>query len=362
MPRTKKLKSAEPKQLEDNKADSDNQAQGGLQKLFSQPSAELTATEEVIIPKSSAEETPAIVNEDEFKETTELELSDDTLREDSSPSSTIVSNSVDDEKPDATAFARLGKNSYSDPIQKLLTYIHFWGGERGGAGKSTGGRAMLHFLLEIIKDGTFYLVETDRSRPDVKAYYGDRLTNRCVDAFFSEAEFKSNSADKIFELALQANVVVNLPAQIAVPFDEWVDRNCLSEMTAEKNILMVMWFVCSGEEDSVDLFFKSLEKYGSWMQHVFVRNEGVCPDEGVWERIAQMPKMKQVKEQYNFPVISLPKFYMADRDALKANPIPFEEALKRNDIFTELGKKRTRKFLEKAACEFNKTGLFNDSN
>ena len=221
---------------------------------------------------------------------------------------------------------------------------------------------MLHFLLEIIKDSTFYLVETDRSRPDVKAYYESRLGNRCVDAFFSEAEFKSNSADKIFELALQANVVVNLPAQIAVPFDEWVERNCLEEMTAEKNIKMVMWFVCSGEDDSVDLFRKSLEKYGSWMQHVFVKNEGVCPDEGVWERISLLPKMKQLKEQYNFPVISLPKFYMADRDALKANPMPFEEALKRNDIFTELGKKRTRKFLEKAASEFNKTGLFEESN
>lgn len=338
---------------------------GGLQKLFEDSLPQVTEAEELTTSDPSSEgteEATAIVFEGEPEETTELKLTDEPPTEDEGSSTTTVSSSVDGEEPDTTAFARLGKNSYSDPIQKQLTYIHFWGGERGGAGKSTGGRAMLHFLLEIIKDSTFYLVETDRSRPDVKAYYNSRLGNRCVDAFFSEAEFKSNSADKIFELALQANVVVNLPAQIAVPFDEWVERNCLEEMTAEKNIKMVMWFVCSGEDDSVDLFFKSLEKYGSWMQHVFVRNEGVCPDEGVWERISQMPKMKQLNEQYNFSVISLPKFYMADRDALKTNPMPFEEALKRNDIFTELGKKRTRKFLEKAGSEFNKTGLFNDSN
>ncbi|MFB2837988.1 hypothetical protein [Floridanema evergladense] len=309
MPRTNKLPQVEQKPLSDSEPDIDPQVSGSLPLLVAQTSLD----EELVTPEFT---TPV------------------------------------------TSFALLENNSYSDSVDKQLTYIHFWGGERGGAGKSTGSRVMLHFLLEVVKDSTFYLVETDRSRPDVKTYYGELLGHRCIDAFFSEAEFKSNSADIIFEKALQTNVLVNLPAQIAVPFDEWIERNCLAEMTAEKNIKMVMWFVCSGEEDSVDLFFQSLKKYGGWMQHVFVRNEGVCPDEGVWQRIAQLPKMKQAQEQYHFPVINLPKFYMADRDALKTNPMPFEQALKRNDIFTELGKKRTHKFLDKAAQEFHKTGLF----
>ncbi|MGL5195868.1 MAG: hypothetical protein ACRC8Y_19965 [Chroococcales cyanobacterium] len=234
------------------------------------------------------------------------------------------------------------------------TTVHIWGGERGGAGKSTGCRVMANYLLE--RGVPFTLVDTDRSRPDVKAYYGERLGERCVEAYFSEAEHKSNNADIIFQLALTQNVLVNLPAQVAVPFQEWVERNCLDEVASEMQVRFVLWFACTGEMDSLQLFEESLNQY-PWMEQVLVKNLGIS-DPNAWNKILSSEKFKSLQENYSFKQIEFPKFYAIDRDIIEAEPMPLSEAIATDQRLGILGRKRTQKFLDNCATQFEGTDYF----
>lgn len=241
------------------------------------------------------------------------------------------------------------------PEAPSKTTIHIWGGERGGAGKSTGCRVMADYLLE--RGIPFYLVDTDRSRPDVKAYYGERLGERCVEAYFSEAEHKSNNADTIFQLALTQNVLVNLPAQVAVPLKEWVERNCLDEMAKEVQVKFVLWFACTGEMDSLQLFEESLNQY-PWMEQVLVKNLGIQPDPNAWKKLLSSERFKNLQHNYSFKQIELPKFYAVDRDLLEAEPMPLSVAIATDNVLGILGRKRTQKFLANCAAQFEGTGYF----
>ncbi|MCT7981076.1 mobilization protein [Laspinema olomoucense] len=241
------------------------------------------------------------------------------------------------------------------PEAPLKTTVHMWGGERGGAGKSTGCRVMADYLLE--RDIPFYLVDTDRSRPDVKAYYGERLGERCVEAYFSEAEHRSNNADTIFQLAITQNVLVNLPAQVGVPFKEWVERNCLDEMASEMQVRFVLWFAFTGEMDSLQLFEESLNHY-PWMEQVLVRNLGIQPDPNAWNKVLSSDRFKNMQQNYSFKQIELPKFYAIDRDLLEAEPMPLSEAIATDQRLGVLGRKRTQKFLDNCARQFEGTGYF----
>lgn len=313
--------------------------------------------------ENQSAEVPLLMSEDSSAPVTELERVDiDPTPLAEHPFGENVS-SVETEKSLTGSQSSIAAESTSGQAgtglqTKPTTYLHLWGGERGGAGKSTGCRVMVHYLMEVKKDGEFYLVETDRSRPDVKDAYSAVLGDRCIEAFFSESEYKSAKADRIFDLAQQTNVLVNLPAQVAVPFKEWVERNYLEEMASELSVKVVMWFACTGEPDSIGLFLDSLEEY-AWMEHVLVKNKGLQPEDEIWAAIEAMPRYKKALDFHKFKIINLHKFYFAERDVLKDNPMSFAVALKQPNLFSVLGGKRVSKFLETMAVQFDSTGYFN---
>ncbi|MCT7975827.1 mobilization protein [Laspinema olomoucense] len=262
-------------------------------------------------------------------------------------------NLEDEHNPVTEVSVDIGSQSYIPHAPSTRT-IHIWGGERGGAGKSTGCRVMADYLLN--RSIPFCLVDTDRSRPDVKAYYGEKLGENCVEAYFSEAEYKSNNADIIFELAMKKNVLVNLPAQVAVPFQEWVQRNCLKEVAEEMKVRFVLWFACTGEMDSLQLFEDSLNQY-PWIEHVLVKNLGIS-DPNAWNKILSSKKFNDLQQSPPFKQIELPKFYARDRDIIEEEPMPLSEAITTQQRLGILGCKRTQKFLDNCAMQFEGTGYF----
>ncbi|MCT7964220.1 mobilization protein [Laspinema sp. D1] len=271
------------------------------------------------------------------------------------PNEQSYPNSLEDEHNQSTEVSvEIGTQSDIPEAPSTKT-IHIWGGERGGAGKSTGCRVMAHYLLE--RGIPFYLVDADRSRPDVKTYYGEKLGKNCVEAYFSEAEYKSNNADTIFQSALTQNVLVNLPAQVAVPFQEWVERNCLEEVASDMQIEFVLWFACTGEIDSLQLFEESLHQY-PWMKHVLVKNLGLQPDLNTWQKLLSSNKLKELQKKHPFKQIELPKFYAVDRDIIEAKPMPLSDAIATDQYLGVLGRKRTQKFLAHCATQFEGTGYF----
>jgi hypothetical protein len=100
--------------------------------------------------------------------------------------------------------------------------IHFVHGEKGGVGKSWFARLLVDCCLSTGWE-TITLVESDSSNRDVGRYYPG-ITE---EIFFSEDDKRSYDVDRIFQLAESRPVLVNLPAQVDSPLNDWIERNGL---------------------------------------------------------------------------------------------------------------------------------------
>ncbi len=234
----------------------------------------------------------------------------------------------------------------SNVILKLPTTIHLVDGEKGGCGKSFLSRAFIEYCISIGLDTT--VVDADISNKDISKIYSGVET-----AFFSDDEKQAQQADKIFDLAFEKSVIVNLPAQVYTNVTQWIQRNDLIELGKENSITFVKWFVCTGGVDSVNFFLESLEDLGNQMLHVFVRNWGMCDD---WKYIDEMPEFIAAKTKYNFTVMDLPKFPFWERNQVDRLGATFEDALAHHELGV-VSKQRVKNFLKQAYAAFKETGL-----
>ncbi|PMB21886.1 cobalamin biosynthesis protein CobQ [Fischerella thermalis] len=229
---------------------------------------------------------------------------------------------------------------------KSPTTIHLIDGEKGGCGKSFLSRAFIEYCISIGLDTA--IVDADISNKDISKIYSGVET-----AFFSDDEKQAQQADKIFDLAFEKSVIVNLPAQVYTNVTQWIQRNDLIELGKENSITFVKWFVCTGGVDSVNFFLESLEDLGNQMLHVFVRNWGMCDD---WKYIDEMPEFIAAKTKYNFTVMDLPKFPFWERNQVDRLGATFEDALAHHELGV-VSKQRVKNFLKQAYAAFKETGL-----
>ena len=162
-----------------------------------------------------------------------------------------------------------------------MALIHFVHGEKGGVGKSWFARLLVDCCL-CSEWNHITLVESDPSNPDVGCYFPDISES----IYFSEDDKRSYAPDRIFLLAESRPVFVNLPAQVDVPLNDWIERNgLLDEDFGELEIYK--WFVCTGEPDSVSLFKDSVQALGGKIRHILVKNMGrTGAHEVTWNRLA----------------------------------------------------------------------------
>jgi hypothetical protein len=255
-------------------------------------------------------------------------------------------------------------------------WLHFWGGESGGVGKSTCCRLMVHYLSEKLQREDFCTIDCDRTKPDVSNWYGGQLGERCTTSLFSESEELSSEADAIIEKAMVQDAIVNLPAQAFDSFKEWARRNALVEVVKELGIVPVMWFVSDGTLSSLTLFGDSMREFGSWMRHVWVRNYGREKSEAAWQILEERPEFVKLKPDKvpllhavagaeiggfsDFDTAGEPGFFIANVPAMYAPDRKiFEEEQKPLKIVAETmraGKPlfsiRSRKFLEDSCIQF----------
>ncbi|MBW4430343.1 MAG: cobalamin biosynthesis protein CobQ [Pelatocladus maniniholoensis HA4357-MV3] len=229
---------------------------------------------------------------------------------------------------------------------KLSTTIHLIDGEKGGCGKSFLSRSFIEYCNSIGLD--IAIVDADTSNKDIAKIYPQVRT-----AFFSDDEKLAQQADKIFDLAFEKSVIVNLPAQVYTNVTQWIQRNDLIELGKENSITFIKWFVCSGGVDSVNFFLKSLEDLGDKMTHVFVQNMGLCDD---WSYIEQMPEFVAAQNKYNFTVIDFPKFPFWERNKVDRLEISFESAIAHHELGV-ISKQRVKNFLKSAYAAFKETRL-----
>lgn len=254
------------------------------------------------------------------------------------------SNNNSDEKQQTSTndFVRVSKeNSFKEP-----TIIHLIDGEKGGCGKSFFSRTFVEYCNSIAYD--IAIVDADISNKDIATIYPNVEV-----AFFSDDEKLASKADKIFDLAFEKSVLVNLPAQVYSNVTDWIQRNDLVNLGKDNSIKFIKWFVCMGGVDSVNFFLQSLDDFGNDIIHVFVRNQGLCDE---WEYINQMPEFQSAIDDYNFIVMDFPKFPFWERNMIDRLGITFDMAIAHPDLKV-IPKQRVKNFLKVAYASLAATEL-----
>jgi len=229
---------------------------------------------------------------------------------------------------------------------KKPTAIHIVDSEKGGAGKSFFSRVFIEYCA--FKDLNFRIVDADTSNQDIAKLYNDVEL-----AFFSDDEKKAFYADKIFDLAFEKSVIVNLPAQVYDNVTNWIKHNSLIELGKEHSISFIKWFVCTGGVDSVNFFLKSLEDLGDDITHVFVKNFGLCDE---WNYIEQMPEFVAAQNKYKFIVVEFPRFPFWERNMIDRLEITFERAVSHPE-FKAVSKQRVKNYLRRIYASLAATEL-----
>ncbi len=226
--------------------------------------------------------------------------------------------------------------------------IHLIDGEKGGIGKSMFARTLAEFCQS--EGMSFALIDTDRTNPDVGRVYAPKTMEQ-EQTFFSEREDNDAKADIIFETAMEQMVLVNLPAQIFPVVTDWLERNELLTLSQECGVQIYKWFICTGEEDSIDLFLESLKHFENRLPHVLVRNFGASGAK--WET-GDFERLERIVHKYRVPVIDLPKLPPLERDYLKKNQCTFAMASSKLKM---MSKQRIAIYLKKAYKAISSTEL-----
>ena len=231
-----------------------------------------------------------------------------------------------------------------------MAKIHLIDGEKGGVGKSLVARTKIQYRLD--RNLPVVAVETDRSNPDVAGIY----KGMCQYAVFTEDERQADKADRIFEMAIDKPVIVNLAAQAHRPVKDWIERNQLIDLGNEHGVSFCKWFVCNGGYDSVNLFVQSINAYESSMQHILVRNLGVCDE---WEQVDEDESIQKLIKKYKVKVIDFPKLAYREGYVINQKRLSFAEAREYKD-FSIMGRQRVANFLKAAYAVFDSTGVWDE--
>lgn len=229
--------------------------------------------------------------------------------------------------------------------------LNLFGGEKGGTGKSMTARAAVAYHLD--RGLPFSLFDTDRSNPDVRRIYGPSAG--CRVAVFSEGERYEDTANAIFNAALEQRVLVNLPAQSFIPIRDWIEKNELMSLAQENDVQFVHWFVSDCGYDSLSLLGKTLSYFKTSAIHVLVKNLGKTDD---WEPLDQDEQLQGMISDYGVKVIELPKFIgNSDRNLINRKSLTFAQA-REYEEFGPISRQRVKTFLRDAYAAFDEAGVF----
>lgn len=228
--------------------------------------------------------------------------------------------------------------------------MHLFGGEKGGAGKSFVCRTAVQYHLD--REIEFALFDADRSNPDVKRIYS---SVGCKESVFSENEKYEDEAKSTYVSAIKKRTLVNLPAQIINPFKDWFDKNELFDIAPEDGVEFVLWFICTGGYDSLELLKQHFLHFQDKLNYILVKNNGVCDD---WSSLNTNDYIQEKINEYGVKVIDFPKFVgNKARNTINAKSLTFGAAKEEND-FDSIDCQRIKSFLKKAYQAFDDSEVF----
>src|ERR1700741_3327404 len=140
------------------------------------------------------------------------------------------------------------------------------GGEKGGVGKSLMSRVLAQYLID--REQPFIGFDTDRSHGALMRFYEGFASPIVVDSY--------EALDAIMESAVddpERRVLVDLAAQTHDPLVRWMDDSGVLNLADEMGMAVHYWHVMDSGKDSVDLLKKLLDRFGTGIKYVLVRNQ-----------------------------------------------------------------------------------------
>ncbi|MBE9124767.1 MULTISPECIES: mobilization protein [unclassified Coleofasciculus] len=230
--------------------------------------------------------------------------------------------------------------------------IHLCDSEKGGAGKSLWCRVLCQYFIDEGKE--FKLVECDRSNADVIAHYNDIDAEFAV---FSEDRRRYAEGDTLFNAATSKDVIVNLPAQVRIPFDNWLEQGDILSIALDVDIQFVKWFLVTGGVDSIELFKDSFRKWGKQIPHVMVKNLYMANSDE-WQGILEDDQ--ELREIHSkIPSVLFPRFPFGERNKVDRLRMRFDEALSSAE-FPLISQSRIKRFLNGCYGEIEKSKIFKE--
>ena len=147
-----------------------------------------------------------------------------------------------------------------------MAHIHFIGGEKGGVGKSLTARVLAQYMID--REIPFLGFDTDRSHGALMRFYSGYASPVVMDRY--------EALDVIVEAAAEQperRILVDLAAQTHEPLVRWMDDAGVINMADEMGMTIHYWHVMDNGRDSVDLLQKLLDRFGTGLKYVLVRNQ-----------------------------------------------------------------------------------------
>lgn len=164
-----------------------------------------------------------------------------------------------------------------------MAHIHLIGGEKGGVGKSLTARVLAQYFID--REMPFLGFDTDRSHGALMRFYTDFAAPVVLD--------RVEALDVIVEAAVaqpDRRILVDLAAQTHDVLVRWIEDAGVLGMASEMGLSIHYWHVMDSGKDSVDLLQKLLNRFGTGLKYVLVRNQVRGNDFGTLEQSGEQAR------------------------------------------------------------------------
>jgi hypothetical protein len=183
--------------------------------------------------------------------------------------------------------------------------------------------------------------------------------NSLPHVYFSEDEEDIFLADILLEKASNNLVVVNLPAQVSLMVDRWLQKQAILSLAQDEGIDLTFWFVTDGSPESLTLLEQSMSKYHKEIQHLVVLNEGL--NKRIQENLASHA-VKDAIDNNALAMVKMPSLTLSldEKKRLKTEKLPLGKASERNysSSLSLIAKQRVKQFLKHCHQEIDELALF----
>ena len=230
-----------------------------------------------------------------------------------------------------------------------MAHIHFIGGEKGGVGKSLMARVLAQYMID--KEMPFIGFDTDRSHGALMRFYAGYASPVLVDRY--------EALDAIVEAAVEQperRILVDLAAQTHDPLVRWMDDAGVIALAEEMALNIHYWHVMDAGKDSVDLLARLLDRFGTAMKYVLVRNQVRGNDFSTLEQSGEQARAIELGAK----VITLKRLHDGVINKIDAGSSSFWKAKTAQEPGAGLGlmdRQRVKMWLRDAYREIDDVGI-----